>query len=556
MAVSNSDGALERVMRAARGQGPRLSQEPDLAYALAREVAAKTPPLGDMFAFVGERFVSEVTGPKQKILESRRQRALQALRTPAYAELAFARIYGRVPKGVDELFAQKMLFKGDLVHEDGSPIRYTLGEPTQSAWGTVAALVPLLDRPVPTKITPSEKQGYERFAAEYRRSYARYVDPIAITARIAPGANPAFEYDVRVLPPSRQRLEGKEARLLEEFGAGRITPVRTGEGGVHVAVGIGKGSAIRRELNELTSSSHAILGRRVSIDWLGDWAQVGVFDTNAVYNAALAAEHELPDEDFFDALAALPAYVAVDIKDRAALALLLARIKVELATAAPNLIAWETAFQHRGVEVVHVAEARDGQGEGDRDGRGTADRPRPGLGVYYAIAGARLVVSTRPDVLRRVIELGQRGGFVQASKDGALEGNGTNLALELALAKGGGLERMLRFLADREAGSEGGTKAADARAIFRAIPETATDPALFERVAKRTFGAVPTTAGGERYTWGPLGLVGTTARSPFAPLLDALAGLSFESALDREPDKASDGEPIRSLHLRGQVKVR
>ena len=60
------------------GRAPRLADELDFRYMLARDAA--TP--ADVLAFMSDRFVGEVIGPRQKVLEARRQIALAELSRP------------------------------------------------------------------------------------------------------------------------------------------------------------------------------------------------------------------------------------------------------------------------------------------------------------------------------------------------------------------------------------------------------------------------------------------------------------------------------------------
>ena len=110
--VSNSLAAIKRVIDAVAGRAPRLADEPDFRYMLARDAA--TP--ADVLAFLSDRFVGEVIGPRQKVLEARRQIALAELSRPGFAALLYGWMYGRVPASADELVASGLLKRDELAH--------------------------------------------------------------------------------------------------------------------------------------------------------------------------------------------------------------------------------------------------------------------------------------------------------------------------------------------------------------------------------------------------------------------------------------------------------
>ena len=155
--MSNSLAATGRVIDAITGRAPRLADEPDFRYMLARDAA--TP--ADVLAFMSDRFVGEVIGPRQKVLEARRQIALAELSRPGYAALLYGWMYGRMPASADELVASGLLKREELAHAGGERIDWQPGRAARSSWGAVGELTPLIDLPALAKVTPSEKAAYE-----------------------------------------------------------------------------------------------------------------------------------------------------------------------------------------------------------------------------------------------------------------------------------------------------------------------------------------------------------------------------------------------------------
>ncbi len=176
--------------RAARGRTA------DFRYMLARDAAVPA----DVLAFMSDRFVAEVAGPRQKILEARRQLAAAELVRPGYAALLHGWLYGAPPDSADALVTSGLLKRAELSHAGGEPIDWQPGRAAHSSWGRVGALTPLIDLPPPDRVTPTERDAYAMFVATYQSYWRAYIDPIA--ARIALGAQPgaSIGFDLRILP--------------------------------------------------------------------------------------------------------------------------------------------------------------------------------------------------------------------------------------------------------------------------------------------------------------------------------------------------------------------
>jgi hypothetical protein len=73
--ISNSSASIEAVLDTCQGRRAKLADEPDFQFMLARDANTRA----DVLAYMGDRFVGEVVGPRQKVLEARRRIALGAL---------------------------------------------------------------------------------------------------------------------------------------------------------------------------------------------------------------------------------------------------------------------------------------------------------------------------------------------------------------------------------------------------------------------------------------------------------------------------------------------
>jgi hypothetical protein len=85
-------------------------------------------PRDDVFVFLGDRFVSQVVVPRQKILQARRQLALAELQTPGFAALLHGLIAGKSPASIEVLLEAGLLRKDELAHAAGGAIAWELAK--------------------------------------------------------------------------------------------------------------------------------------------------------------------------------------------------------------------------------------------------------------------------------------------------------------------------------------------------------------------------------------------------------------------------------------------
>ena len=180
--ISNSAAALGRVLAAIAGHAPRLDDELDFRYLLARDAGVRS----DALVFMSGRFFVRLAGARQKVVRARRQLALAELETPGLAASLFSWIYGRAPDSVDQLLASGLLRQVELAHHGGEAIAWTPGAAARSSWGTPSALTPLIDLAAPTAVTPTERDAYRLWVQAHQREGGDLLDPVAV--RVAPGS--------------------------------------------------------------------------------------------------------------------------------------------------------------------------------------------------------------------------------------------------------------------------------------------------------------------------------------------------------------------------------
>jgi hypothetical protein len=571
--VSNSPGAMKHVLEAAQGKGARLADEADFRYMLARDAA--TP--ADALAYMGDRFVAEVVGPRQKIAEARRQVALVGLTTPGFAALLFGVMNGKSPSSVDELLASHLLAREELAPAGGGAIAWRPGEAASSPWGTAAALTPLIDLASPDLVTASEKSGYERFAQSYQYAWSRYIDPVALRiALAAPAADGTarLTVDLRELP----LLDASEyTKILGEAGNARFAVSPVGGSGVRAVVGIGEDSELRQAVSYLKSLSAR---HELKLDWLGDWAMIGVQDQSLlatlsqdvssrrerslIQAPADGGEGHESEEKVFQELTGLRLYAAVGIRSPLGATLALAGVRAIASETAPGLFEWGESSTHRGVSIVRI-------GLNPQKAREEFGREVKGVQLFYAICDGAILLALRESVLRMTIDDRLDGKGPKAPGDKAA---GTQFAIDLAADKGGGLWTALAWLFETGILEDRGSRStAAAQALLVGAPEKAGDAAAMRALALAYFGVVPLTPDGGFYRLRPEGLEDPARGTAYAPIwpavpvagspldavMTAFARGRTEVSFDQEGVGGSphgNPEPLRSLHVRVSLDTR
>ena len=562
--VSNSLGAIKRILEAIKGKRPRLADEKDFAYLLARDASVRADALG----FMGDRFVGEVVGPRQKVLESRRQIALAELTTPGFAALLHGWITGHSPASVDELLASKLLTKDELKHGSGAPIAWKPGEAARSVFGTPAALTPLLDLPDPDLVTESERDAYERFSRTYETYWRTYIDPAAVRIAVDPAPNGAtLTADLRIVP----LIDGTDYReILETAGQARVEVPLLGQG-ARAVVGIGQEARVRHELAHLV---RGFAGKHdFGLDFLGDWAMVGVDDRPAVARAVFASQRGLPElpggeerkrVDEIEALASVPAYVAVGIKSMAGAALALAAIHGITDDVLPGAITWAETGKERDVGIVRIGVAEElGRHRGDDEAVKKGD-----IEIYYALTRGVFVASFNQHTLRRLVDdlLDGHGPTPAAATAG-----GSQLVVELAGDKQGALSTVLGWLLTQESMTADRLSREVAEALMVGARDRAGDPAAIRALGLAYLGSMPVPPEGGQWTLGDDGVRdphrGSASAtvwpevpvpgSPTEKLLSAVGRFRSEIAFDREGPGTGTGKGgLLSLHARVTLGLR
>jgi hypothetical protein len=543
--VSNSLGGLKAVIDTIKGRAPALADALDFRYMMARD--AEVP--ADVLAFMSDAFVAEVVGPRQKILEARRMVALSDLMAPGNAALLFGWMVGRTPRGVEELAAAGLLGKDELKHVAGEPIAWTPGSPARSSWGTVASLTPLIDLPVPNKVTETERDAYRLFANSYQSNWSTYMDPACLRLTLDTTGKHALHADFRILPI----IEDSDYRKMQRsVGEARIDDPASASGAL-VSLGVGPRAELRKLLTEFTRELPSAL--RAQLDWLGEVAFVGVedrFNSKLLFDIYNSQDHSR-DDDIAKILTEAPIHAGVAVRNRLTAAITLAAIRKMALETAPGAIEWREHGKHKGVPYVAIGASRAGE----------ARRFAGDVTLYYAFCKDYLLLSLSEATLKARIEDCTAGKLAKPAGKGTAGGKqSAQLVFALAMKKGGPFWQLISAGIDAALDDAHQASRRVANTLVRGAP--GLDSAALRQLAQAYFGNVPVDVDGReplakpelvrfhrfgRHGRDKVRITPATENSPAGLLTSAFAHARSDVAFDDEPQVKGVTEPLRSLHI-------
>jgi hypothetical protein len=565
--VSNSPRAIERVLDALTGAAPRLADEPDLKYMLARD-----PGQHHVFAFLSDRFIAAAVGPAQKIQAARRELALAELLTPGYAALLYGWLHGRSPADLNALHGAGLLDKAELRHESGEAIRFELPKVgpglspplrvTWSSWGSPDFLTPILDLPPVTAVTDEERAAYQRFVDTYQAYWKAFIDPVALRLDlIEEGDRERALIDLRVLP----LISATDYRELSEIVGDARIHVSAQDRGLVAVWGVGADSRTRRDFDGLLRSSAG--KSEVSIGWLGDWVMLGVDDRSALLElyswfddaVQLASprlvDRELEDVELWKRIGKFPIYAGAAVKNPAALVATLSGIRALVNEVAPGMVEWGELRRYRDLPIVRVGITDTAPLLRDR-------AVAQAVGLHYVQTGSSILLALDPAVLERQIDRALADQLPRADKDGA-----ASFVIDASADRDMSLWTAALWALQGQANAVQPSADRAAEIVLRGAPEV-RGPGALGRLSLAYLGAAPTSSrGASELRLTPTGAadpaIGTRiepifrelphAGSPIERLMNHLRGLRAEVSFDREP--AAAGPDARSLHTRVELRL-
>lgn len=380
--VANSAPLAERLLGVERGAEAPLSKLAEYRHFRARYPRGAEHEAA--FVVLTDGAIRRWCGPQWRIASARRVRAgaLVAEAAAAHAAVRFG------------LAADFQPSLPSAVPDFGALIADATG-PRSERYGTTRFATPIAELEF-AYVTPAERDGYERWRADYDRQWSNVFDPIAAQVRITPEG---LALDLSVLPIA---LRTEYRDLLEIAGNARLAPDAGdphADALAHAVIAIDRDAPAVRQLEGFM----AMITER-PLAWIGDHVAVWLDDDQELLAAARMAEDrdEFLSEHGFD----LPIGVQIAVREPLRLAAFVAAVKALVESAAPSLLEWHVreATLTSGTTRSYVAiEATVGMGWDDT----------PSL--YYAIAPGRFIASLREDVLVRALERTDVGAAATAA---------------------------------------------------------------------------------------------------------------------------------------------
>jgi hypothetical protein len=548
--VSNSLGAITRVLNTVAGKHSSLADEADFKYMLARDADTHA----DLLVYLSDRFIAEVAGPRQRILESRRVRANSELLTPGLATMLHGYLQGRSPRTKNELFDSGTLKKVDLVHHDGAVIEFEPGQAPRSKYGIPSFLTPIIDLETPKTVSEAEAAAYANWSRQYENMWAGVIDPAMLRFAITEGKPKKLSVDLRVLP---LLTDLKYNEFFDVVGDARVKADSVSDG-VRMLFALSHDARWRRELNEMFQPDSLVKG--LSLDILGDWALVGVKDDPAIIKVLRDADlsfewcHVKTERNILNALGTLPLYAGVGIASYTGAAFAISALRQMGTSSLGDEFNWAVIGKEHGVPITRV---QMGVNFGSRSKSG---KPEPEFTIYFSLLKDAVYVAQNEATLRQLVDahLGGRAPTPSNVNSNAPD----QIILDLTPKRRGTIEKLilqsLIGISNRDS-RIGGTYA---EAIFRGIPELVANPERFAEMSQAYLGVILSTGLYEVNGFGPEGVTfsgGGTSIQPTMPtsaksrsvmhsFFDGLIRARAAIAFDREGNAT---EPVtRSLHTR------
>jgi hypothetical protein len=339
-------------------------------------------------------------------------------------------------------------------------------------------------------------------------------------------------------------------------GAARVE-VPPLDAGLRWVLAIGKDAALRRELD-----GRARFGEHsLKFDWLGDSVMVGLADRSELTQSArtfLKNKLEPPGagdaHEEFGAIAALPVYAVVEVKNRVGAVVALATLRKLVNDIGRGMVEWRDDGKYRDVSITDIAVLPSGMLPGEAH-------------VYYALCPKALIFSLNRGVLVRLID-DQLDGKAPRGVD-ARRADAGQFVIELGTKKDGALIRTIGWLAASELVSRTESRRT-AEAILRGAPESRASADAFRAIARAYLGHVPLTPDGNLYVFSPEGIrdpVRGTAHAPIFPptpvsgsplstVLARFASIRTNVSFDTEPGTATRDRDTRSFSAKFSLELR
>jgi hypothetical protein len=403
MIYSNSHRAIRRAVDAAVGASPALYDSLDYRY-----VTTLLPPSAAAncgYFFVPEAMIRRLVGPASKISEKRRLQCYNNLVMLNNASLFYRMEFGRSPKSLAELVQGHFIDPDKIVCPHGGAYAYDPGRDacTCSLHNRLKYLTPNIELTV-LNVSQQESSEYDRYKQRYEAFWKGMFDPVAVRITV----DRRVKLETCVLPMANggiyNTLRAMVDNMPRKLGTARIAPSAL------ISFMMVPGRKANAEmLRQVPGVAEVLRSNPTLTDmtWLGDRVGVHFCDGDSILQVdpAKMTALQLPLlgnvglEQQGAATAAImalkmPVYLTIDVDNRDQAAIMLQQLSRQVTMQSTDLAGLRlSADAYRlpdykghplyvfGVELYAIK-----------------------LRLHVAVVGDQLVVATKPDILREVID--------------------------------------------------------------------------------------------------------------------------------------------------------
>lgn len=400
---SNSHRAVRRVIDVAVGLSPALHASADYRYVTTVLPPSKAADSG--YLFVPQAMIRRLVGPEAKISEKRRMQCLGNLVMLNNASLFYRLEYGRSPKTLSDLVEGRFIDPAKIVCPHGGAYAFDAAHDTCtcSLHNRLKHLTPNVELSV-LNVSRAEAQEYERYKQRYAAFWQEEFNPYAVRATI----DGRVKLEACLLPLANGSLYDNLRGMVDK-NPKPIATERFAPSAVASLVMVPGRKAVGESLRSIPGVTEVLRANPTLTDlgWLGD--RVGVhfcdgatilqIDPTQLRQLKLPMLGDVPLEMQTTAGALvsalnLPVYVTIDVENRQNAALLLEKLSQQIFLKKDDLFGLPTRLDaYRLPEYKqHPVYVFSGQVYAIK------------IRLHCALVGDQLVLATRPEVLREVID--------------------------------------------------------------------------------------------------------------------------------------------------------
>ncbi|NLF08665.1 MAG: hypothetical protein GX594_11915 [Pirellulaceae bacterium] len=400
--VTNSTHQLRRLAAVGRGEADSIASLPEFKFFRIRY------PLGaadeTALAFISDATIRRWCGPRWRIADSRRTRVRAML-----AELQAAHL--------DKLVRQTA--RPGPIHSPfpgfGGELSLTSAGAASSIYGSLDFSTPIAEIPL-EEVTRAEAEAYGRWRDGYQRNWSWAFDPIALKIGLAEDRLVA---DMTVMPLIISS-EYNEFTSIALNGKFEPTDGDRHDALVQFMLAIDHKSRMFEQGNNFAS----MLGKSVSLGWIGRWVQLYA-DNDPFWLDLAQADPDKLGEFFEKNMGRLPVALRIDSNNPLKLAAFLAGARAFIQQTAPGLTVWE-ALEYREQPYVRITPKKDAGGY---------PRELENVNIFYTTIDGALTVTLSETVLKNSIDrsLARQKAAAEenARADDAQPWLGSNVALRV-----------------------------------------------------------------------------------------------------------------------------